>query len=241
MVDSLFQFRQFISGPDTLPYRIMYPESFDSSKKYPVILFLHGRGESGSDNINQLVHGAAFFVSPQNRANFPAIVVFPQCSVSDYWANVNRIELPEGGLHFEFFPNKNPTNAMRLVMELMNQLRREKSTDKKRMYLGGLSMGGMGAYEILHRQPKWFAAAFSICGAGNPIFVKRFAKKTPMWAFHGQDDDVVQISLHTPMIQALEKHGAKPKFTVFPGVGHSSWDNAFQEKELLPWLFSHKK
>jgi len=124
---------------------------------------------------------------------------------------------------------------------LLDSLANSKNVNSKRIYIGGLSMGGMGTFELLWHKPGFFAAAFPICGGGNPESVKLYAKKFPVWIFHGDKDPAVPVSNSRLMNNALKKAGAKVKYTEYPGVGHNSWDNAFAEPDLLPWLFKQKR
>ena len=101
-------------------------------------------------------------------------------------------------------------------------------------------MGGMGTFELLWRKPGFFAAAFPICGGGDPAQVKAYARKFPIWVFHGDKDNVVLPSHSRVMVNALKAARAKVKYTEYPGVGHNSWDNAFKEPELLGWLMKEK-
>jgi predicted peptidase len=223
---------------DSLPYRIMFPENFDPLLKYPLILFLHGAGERGNNNESQLVHGARFFASDTNRRNHPAIVIFPQCPADNYWANVNFSYDPDGRRTFSFDPSGEPTMPLKLVMQLLDSLLKMNWVDNDRIYLGGLSMGGMGTFELLYRKPEIFAAAFPICGGGNPEMINKKVSSVEIWAFHGQDDTVVPPELSVKMINALEKAGSNTRLSLYPGVGHNAWDNVFIEPGLLPWLFS---
>ncbi|MBC2838109.1 dienelactone hydrolase family protein [Robiginitalea sp. SC105] len=230
----------FVQGTDTLPYRKLLPEGFDATRKYPLILFLHGGGERGSDNEKQLTHGSGLFTSPVNRGAFPAIVLAPQCAASDYWAQVDldRSSYPIG---LEFHYEKGPTRSLGLVMDLLEQYRKAPYVDADRIYVMGLSMGGMGTFELLHRLPGVFAAAIPICGAGVPETVGGYAGKIPLWIFHGAVDQVIAPEHSLDMVQALFDAGARPGFTLYDRVNHNSWDYAFAEPELLPWLFSHRK
>jgi predicted peptidase len=105
----------------------------------------------------------------------------------------------------------------------------------------GLSMGGMGTFEILARNPEMFAAAVPICGGGNPEMADRYATSTAIWIFHGAKDNVVAPEFSTTMLQAIQNAGGQPAITIFPDANHNSWDPAFAEPELLPWLFSKSK
>ena len=234
-----FKKENFIVGNDTLPYRILYPENFDEAKKYPVVLFLHGRGESGSDNEKQLNNGAKLFLTENFRKEFPAIVIFPQCAQNSYWANVD-IETVGGKRFFTFQKGGKPTKAMSLALSFTDEFFKNSFVDQSKIYVGGLSMGGMGTFEILRRKPKKFAAAFAICGGDNPSNAKKY-KNVPLWIFHGGLDDVVNPQLSYSVFRELRSLGHEPKYTIYLKANHNSWDSAFAEPELLPWLFSHKR
>ncbi|MEJ5994621.1 prolyl oligopeptidase family serine peptidase [Pedobacter sp. Du54] len=236
---SLFKKENFIKDGDTLKYRILYPEHFDAAKKYPVVLFLHGSGERGNDNEKQLIHGSKMFLADDFRKKYPAIVVFPQCSEDSYWSNV-EVENVTGKRFFNFLTGGAPTKAMALLLGLTDELVKQPFADQTRIYLGGLSMGGMGTFELLRRKPKTFAAAFPICGGDNVANVKKY-KRVPLWVFHGGLDDVVNPQLSYNVYHALKEIGHTPKFTVYPKANHNSWDSAFSEPELLPWVFSQTK
>jgi predicted peptidase len=233
----LYEKENFVNGGDTLPYRIMFPINFEDDNQYPLLIFLHGSGERGSDNENQLVHGGSFFAADSNRLNFPAIVVFPQCSASSYWANVDFSLLPDGSDELHFDPEGEPTLSMQLLILMIDSLRDLSFVDNKRIYIGGLSMGGMGTFELLYRMPEVFAAAFPICGGGNAKTINEQVRYVKVWAFHGEDDTVVLPGLSEKMIEALIKAGADARLTIYPNVGHNAWDYVFREPSLLPWLF----
>lgn len=230
----------FVSKGDTLPLRILYPENFDSTKTYPLVLFLHGRGESGSENEKQLTHGSQMFLDAAFRKNYPAVVIFPQCGNDSYWANVRVVaeekEKPNSG----FKTYEKLTKAMMLLTKYTDQLKYLSYLDQNQFYVGGLSMGGMGTLELLRRKRNTFAAAFVICGGDTPKNVKKY-DNVPLWLFHGEKDDVVNPQFTKNVAKELEKRNAEFKLTLYPNAYHDSWENAFAEKDLLPWLFSHKK
>jgi len=240
-VNEKFQGQTYSHGSFQLPYHILYPKHFDTTKRYPLILFLHGAGERGSDNVKQLTHGASLFAADSVMGKYPAIVIFPQCPAESYWANVDVETLPDGKRSFNFQARGKPTPPMAAVMELLDSLVKLSYVDVNRVYIGGLSMGGMGTFELLARRPKMFAAAFPICGGGNPVNVKRYAKRVKLWVFHGEADDVVPLYHSQRMVDAIKKDKGDVRFSVYPGVGHNSWENAFAEPELLPWLFGVSK
>ena len=236
---SLYQKHLYISGNDTLPYRLLLPENYDASKKYPLIYFLHGSGERGNDNEAQLIHGSKLFLKDDIRKNYPAIIVFPQCPAKSSWSNVD-FKIENGKRNFYFKEDGEPTIAMKLAQELVHKIIREYPVQKKQIYVGGLSMGGMGTFEIVRRNPKLFAAALPICGGAAPATAAKM-KKTKWWVFHGAKDDAVPPELSEKMVKALQEAKATVKFTLYPEANHNSWDAAFAEPELLSWLFSQKK
>ncbi|AKD03838.1 dienelactone hydrolase family protein [Pontibacter korlensis] len=235
-----YERKMYVQGNDSLPYRILYPRGFSPTKKYPLVLVLHGAGERGNNNEAQLAYGADRFLNEQDK--YPAIVVFPQCPKNSYWSNVNIVTDKSGKRTFNFQKGGKPTAAMQSLLGLLKQLRGSGYVDKDRVYIGGLSMGGMGTFELLRRKPTIFAAAFPICGGGAPETAGKFAKKVEeMWVFHGEVDSVVPVQHSKVMAEAIEAKGGDVKLTIYPGVDHNSWDYAFKEPELLQWLFSHEK
>lgn len=216
-----------------LPYRIMPPAKIEPGKKYPLVLFLHGAGERGTDNAIQLVHGMTEFASDENRQKYPAFVVAPQCPQELQWVAVNW------STDAHTMPEK-PTAALAASLDLVTSLEKEFPIDSDRLYITGLSMGGYGTWDAIQRHPKRFAAAAPICGGGDPAFAKAI-KDVPLWAFHGDKDDVVKPGRSTQMIDALKAVGAKPQYTLYPGVGHNSWSPTFANPEYYKWLFAQKK
>ncbi len=225
-----------------LAYRILYPLTFDAAEKYPLLIFLHGASEKGFDNEAQLDIGGRFFLSDSNRRNFPAVIVFPQCPPNDLWAYFET-ELDSVGIikqvNFPF--RKEPTAIISLLKQLLDSLVGLSFIDPNRIYLGGLSQGAMGVFDMVARYPDLFTAAFPICGAGKVSTADKFAKQTALWIFHGKEDDVVPVYFSRQFYHKLKKLNADVQYTEYPGVKHNSWVNAFQEKELLPWLFSKSK
>ncbi|MGB5818113.1 MAG: dienelactone hydrolase family protein [Saonia sp.] len=229
----------FSKGKYRMPYRILYPEGYNADKAYPLILVLHGSGERGNDNELQLTHGADMFLGDTVRKKFPAIVVFPQCPENSYWSNVNKKEV-DGVFGFAFSKGEKPTSAMVTLQKLVKYLKGTYKLDAKRMYVGGLSMGGMGTFELVYRNPKTYAAAFPICGGAHPDTAPKLTGPN-WWIFHGDADGVVNYMHSQKMFEALKKSGAEAKFSLYPDVTHNSWDNAFAEPELLPWLFTNTR
>ena len=147
----------FVSGKDTLPYRYLQPLELEKDKKYPVIIILHGTGERGTDNKLQLVHGAKEFIDSLSRKKFPAYIIFPQCKPNTSWARVTKQRFSFDSLGgFEYLSQRPPTRPSALLLQLVDSICKQTSVDKDRIYLGGLSMGGMGTFELLWRKPGFF-------------------------------------------------------------------------------------
>ena len=225
----------FVSDKDSLPYRLLLPKNFDNAKKYPLIVFLHGAGERGNDNELQLVHGKDLFINMNKNNNFPSIVVFPQCSKNSYWANVSRINNS-----FSFLDDPTENTSLKLVEGMIYELQRNFKINSNQIYVGGLSMGGMGTFELVYRNPDMFAAAFAICGGANPKIGEKISK-TNWRIYHGDKDFVVPVKLSIDMYNSIKSFNKNVYLKIYPNVNHNSWDNVFREPDLFKWLFSNSK
>lgn len=238
-VESAFLARSFDGPAGELKYRLLLPDNFDPARQYPLVLFLHGAGERGSDNLSQLTHGAALFVD--NRDQFPAVVLFPQAPENDYWAVVNadRSSLP---FRFTYPYNGSnkvpPTNALTNAMALTQRFMQKHFINTDKVYVAGLSMGGMGTLELLARQPQWFRAAIAICSGANPAIVQHFSPDLALRIYHGADDQIVVPELSRQVAIQARSHIAVLERKVYPDTDHNSWDNAFAEPDFLSWLMA---
>ncbi len=231
---------EFRKGENLLRYRVLYPEGYKKSdkQKYPLVVFLHGRGESGSDNEAQLKHGSALFLNPEMREKYPAIVIFPQCADEDAWAVYQRDTLTN---KFSIPAEPEQTQASYMAQCLIKHYLKHERVDADRVYIIGLSMGGMGTLDLVVRNPKLFAAAISICGAIDPVRLKKL-KKMPVRFYHGSKDEVVPVSYSRNAYFELKAIGSKVVDIVeYSNVGHDSWNYAFASKDFLSWLFSFKR
>lgn len=213
-IDSaLYQYGKFID----MPYRILFPKNYDSSKSYPMLIFLHGIGERGNDNEKQLTWGASLFQIDSIREKYPAFVVFPQCKTREYWFDDWGVETLKG-------------LADGLVADLM--------INRDKIYIGGLSMGAYGTYAMIAEYPDLFAAAIAISGDGDESKASVMAKTT--WRiFAGKYDTVVPSARSEKMATALKRSGASVSFTLYAKADHvGSWVNAFAEPDFCSWLFS---
>lgn len=238
-VESAFLARSFDGPSGELKYRLLLPENFNPAQKYPLVLFLHGAGERGSDNFRQLTHGAALFV--ENRDQFPAVVLFPQAPENDYWAVVtaDRSSLP-----FRFtYPytgtnNVPPTDALTNAMALTHRFMKKHFIDTDKVYVAGLSMGGMGTLELLARRPDWFRAAVAICPGANPTIGQHFSPGLALRIYHGAEDQIVVPELSRQVAIQARQHIALLERKVYPDTSHNAWDNAFAEPDFLSWLMA---
>jgi len=233
----------FIHGKDTLRYRILYPENYDSKKSYPLVVYLHGQGSRGNDNEHQLTGSARFFLNDSVRKKFPALVVFPQCPADSMWFKL----LPSPPFDTTVAVNhKMNTLALstpeRLVKLLIDRLAEHQIADRKRIYLGGGSLGAFGTYDLIIHYPGYFAAAFPICGQANVELYAKKATNVPVWIFHGAADDIINPWPDRSLIKALQQSRAKnAKYTEYPGLKHDIEAKVFAEPDFFPWLFSFKK
>ena len=228
----------YITNEVELPYRVLLPEGYEknSQKMYPLIIFLHGIGERGSDNELQLVHCSDFFKKDYFREKWPSIVVYPQCPSDSHWSKVkNRFPNP-----YKFYKRKRKNKQLDVLEDFIEYVENTYPINKNQIYIGGLSMGGMGTLEMIFRNPDKFAAAFSFCGGADPSWSRKI-KSTPLWLMHGEKDDVISYKFSKELYNTLLQKKAKVKYTHFPNHGHLVWNAAIEEKSLFPWLFSHKR
>ena len=226
-------FHEFIGSASSLPYRLLQPETSEAQRRYPLVVFLHGAGERGADNEQQLIHGVPEFARPERRAAEPCFLIAPQCPVGHRW-----VETDWGGEAHTMAAE--PSLPLRALLELLDRLPQELPIDLQRVYITGMSMGGFGAWEALARRPELFAAAVLVC-AGADLATAPIVARTPQWAFHGALDDAVPVQRSRTMIAALRQAGGSPRYTEYPAVGHDSWNPACADPEMHAWLFKQKR
>ena len=194
-------------------YLVIFPEGFQTDKKYPLLLFLHGAGERG-DNLEIVKKHGPF--DKVKELKLPFIIVAPQCASNKWW-------------------DTDILNA------LLDELLVKYPIDSEQIYLTGLSMGGFGAWSWATLHPERFAAVVPICGGGESAVVAGKMKELPIWAFHGAKDKTVPLQKSQEMVDAVNKIGGKVKLTVYPEAGHNSWAEAYNNPELYQWLLSCKQ
>lgn len=221
---------------ESLPYRMLKPKNINEDTKYPLVLFLHGHGERGNNNEKQLTYGSLLFSNPANEEKYPAFVVFPQCMNGKEWTAPYDEETFMSGS-----PIPQESDEEKLVMDLLVDLISNYPIDSNRIYIMGISMGGIGTYDLVVRHPDFFAAAVPICGAINPDRLS-VAKDVPFYIFQGADDRVVPILAGREAYKALKNYGADVKYREYYGANHEeTWTDAFNNPDLLTWMFSHSK
>jgi len=205
---------------ENLPYRIYIPENAGPARRYPLVLYLHGLGECGSDNRLQTSKNSVMqtLLEPENRAAYPCVVLAPQCPEGEWWSGLVQV-----------------------LMGLLEHAKVAYSIDANRIYITGLSMGGFGAWAMLTQYPDTFAAAVPICGGGDPDDARLFAH-VPVWAFHGAQDTTVRPEGSREIVKAMVHAGARGvRYTEYPDAAHNSWDRAYREPGLFPWMFAQRR
>lgn len=204
-------------GPEGESKYVVYiPKDYKGDKELPLILFLHGSGESGSDGQAQVKVGIGPAI--KKKDNFPFIVVFPQSQKRTWQAN---------------------SDDGKRAMSILAEVQKTYKVAGKRIYLTGLSMGGFGTWSLAAAHPDRWAAIAPVCGGGNPKNADKI-KDIPCWCFHGDADKAVNVKLSRDMIDALKKAGATPMYTEYEKVGHNSWDRAYGTAELYEWFLKQK-
>lgn len=232
---SRFSFNTYVNDKgDTLRYRQLFPDA-DTFRKYPLVVFLHGSGERGSDNDAQLKWGVMNFATDENMKMHPAFVIAPQCPEKAQWSAFSR-ERNSAAATLQPTPSK----PMELVIGLIRQMIKTAPVDTNRIYITGLSMGGFGTFDAIERYPNLFAAAVPVCGGGDASKAAAVAH-LPIWIFHGAEDPSVSPLYALEMFTALTKAGAHPALTQYPETGHFSWIAAYSDPLMMEWLFRQRK
>jgi len=207
-----------------LHYLLFLPQGYQAkgSERWPLMLFLHGAGERGSDIWKVAVHGPPKCVS--QNPDFPFILVSPQCPEGQIWSDD-------------------------LLLGLLEEVMKQHQVDPTRVYLTGLSMGGYGTWSLGLTHPEKFAAIVPICGGGELIKVLlasgekgQALTSLGVWAFHGGKDTVVPPEESQRMVNLLNRVGVREvKLTIYPEAGHDSWTETYNSRELYDWLLKHKR
>ena len=197
-----------------LRYWQYLPEGYTpGGPRWPLLLFLHGAGEMGTDAEKVKKHGPPKLIAAGQKFTF--IVISPQCPDGIWWE---------------------PRPLRALLEEVCPKL----NVDQGRVYCTGLSMGGFGTWELAITYPQLFAAIVPICGGGSPYIAARI-RHIPTWVFHGGRDNVVPLYESQRMVDALKRAGANVQLTVYPEAGHDSWTETYNNPDLYTWLLSHRR
>ena len=195
-----------------LNYLLYLPPKYDKGdEKWPLVIFLHGAGETGKNLEMVKKHGPPKLAE---KKDLPFILISPQAQTRGW----------------------NPE----AVNGLIDNVRANYRVDPDRVYLTGLSMGGYGTWALASTYPNKFAAAVPICGGGNPSEASKL-KDLPLWVFHGAKDPTVKLAESKTMVDAVKKAGGNVKFTIYPEAGHDSWTETYDDPEMWKWLLSQKR
>ncbi len=206
------------SSYQSIRYGLYKPDGYTPEKAYPLIVYLHGSRDTVSRDMS--------WYQPGLQERTPCFVLTPKCENPDQgWGNTW-----EAG----------HTIATAATLKLVDSLMAAYSIDPQRLYLYGISMGGFGVFSIVAKERGKFAAAYAVCGGSDWKAAPQLLD-TPLWIFHGAEDDVVPVYLSRQVYnEVIRLGGKKVKYTEYPGVKHNSWENVDREKELEGWLFSKR-
>lgn len=234
-----FMASSFKGAWGTLPYQYLAPKDVKTDSLYPVVLFLHGSGERGSDNLKQLTHGASIFLEEKNRATYPCHVYFPQCPDTLKWVNYSY-ESPT------YRAEDSTSIMMHQLIDFFDWITQQKGVDQKRIYVMGLSMGGYATWEMAAHRSTHIAAIVPICGGADTSYAKTLST-IPTRIYHGEQDKVISVKRAYEIQEAMTLHQNELKILVpheliiYPEVQHDSWEKAFLDEQLFPWLFDQRK
>lgn len=219
----------------TMPYRLFRPSA---TGRLPLVVYLHGSGGLGTDNVKQMglgnVFGTRVWALPEHQKERPCYVVVPQTDRG--WV---RYGPPSPGDSVaRVVPGLG--EGTRLALEIIDVLRREFPIDERRIYITGQSMGGAGVWHMTAQRPRLFAAAVLCCGTA-PSDDAAASVSTPLWNFHGDADATVPVSVSRERIAAMRKAGGHPHYTEYAGVGHNVWEWAYTEPALVRWMFAQRR
>jgi len=218
-----------------MPYRIHLPAGYDGKQKFPLVLFLHGAGERGSDNWlhmrNNAVWRNAWTNGPNVKTRDQVIILAPQCPANRQWVNMDWSQCTYD------LDRTRISEELKAVYAILEHVIKTRKVDTSRLYITGISMGGYGTWDMLARYHGFFVAAAPVCGGGSVKHADKMAS-TPLWVFHGDADNVVPVLASRLMVDALRKAKSDVKYTEYPGVGHDSWNNAYTEPDFVSWFLS---
>ncbi|MBP1604346.1 MAG: hypothetical protein H6Q09_1518 [Acidobacteria bacterium] len=229
---------------ERMPYRLFAPARLEPGRRYPLVVFLHGSGGGGTDNVKQLqganVFGGLVWTLPENQSHHPAFVLAPQSDVNWACTLYDPKNPPKTIADIKFCPPEDLGIAARLAFEIIDGLLATLPVDRGRIYVTGHSMGGAGTWHMIAHRPRFFAAAAPVCGHPLPATAAA-VKDVPIWNFHGDADEVEPVATSRVMIDAIRKAGGKPRHTEYAGVGHNVFRWAYTEPALVEWVFAQKR
>jgi len=217
---------------EKLNYRLYVPAHLPEGKKVPLVLFLHGAGERGDDNVAQLKHGVTDIIR-FTQTNGPAILIVPQCPNGRKW-----VEVDWSAASHTMPPT--PSISMKLALQLLREKMAKLPVDPARVYVTGVSMGGYGTWDAIEREPDLFAAAIPVCGGGDATRAESI-KRVPIWTFHGDKDGAVPVGRSRDMVKALKACGGNIQYREYAGAGHDVWTPTYADPSVLAWLFEQKR
>ncbi len=221
------------TGANGAVFRYRWAEKLPGDgSKVPLVVFMHGAGERGTNNVSQLVHGVRELIRWLDKHEKGYRLVAGQVPKGKRWVEV------DWSARGHAMP-PNPSETMALQLELLDKLVADPRTDSRRVYVTGLSMGGCGTWDAVCRRPQMFAAAMPICGGGDAAQAAKIAK-VPIWAFHGSADGAVPVCRSRNMVSALWAAGSNAHYREYPDAGHNVWARTYRDSEVMKWFFSQR-
>ena len=218
----------------SFPYQLLMPAELEEGKSYPLVLFLHGAGERGSNNQAQKRHFPERVKRMMQQGGAPVFVLAPQCPRDVWWTA--RTRGGSRGPHLD----QPAAPQMRAAMQALEDVVRKHPIDRDRIALTGLSMGGFGSWELAARRPGWFSGVIPICGGGNPRALAPLAG-LPIQVWHGAADNVVPPEASRMLVRSMEERGMAVDYHELPGVGHNSWSPAYGDEGVCKQLFEQRR
>lgn len=227
----------FVSSDGTeLPYRYYIPEDYSDEYAYPVLVYLHGAGECGTDNVSQLSAAVSFFI-PKTLPTYQSIILIPQCPYDECWIGISDPR----GIESISLDETPVTRGLQAVLELVGHINGKYSTNPGRQYITGVSNGGCAVWTVIERHPDMFTAAVPLCGIGDPEFASRLTGM-PIRVYHGTADNVVTIEASRLMVRSIKEAGGENIDLVeVEGAGHNVTGAAYGDTGMWEWLFSQRK
>ncbi len=233
-INEVFERRSYTSNGYTMNYRLYVPRNYDCGEMYPLLVYLHGADERGTDNSTHLSCAVQSMFNDVTSPVYNSIILVPQCPPCSQWVF--------SPFNSAYSVDSTPeSRELEAVCEIMDELCAFYNVDLDRVYITGISMGGFGTWDLLSRHGARFAAGMPICGGNDPAYAK-LLKRIPIRTFHGSADTIVPASLTRAMYAAIRREGGELiSYTELDGEGHVIWNDIYSDRDNIDWLYSQSR